>query len=473
LGTPLPVAKDSIRAADESVLRDPKHRAAVVVLAAVLALDGADRTALGALAPALKTEFGIGNTQIGLLASAFAIVGALAILPIGILTDRTRRTAILVVCIGIWCLAMGVAAAAMSFAVLFAARITLGVLSAAGGPPVTSLVGDLFPADVRGRVLGWVKSGELVGAGAGFLVAGVVVSLTSWRGVFVVLAVMGIVVACAVARTPEPRRGGENDLPGGEARDTGAPTQLAELVEEQGIEPNEDVILRGDVSEMPIRPAIGYVLHVRTVVMIIIASALGDVFFTALQVFGVLFLVDQFGISASEASILILVVGVGGFLGVVGGGRLGDMLIGRGLLTGRIDIGVWSYLAAAVVLVPVFVVSSLAVALPFLVVAGALLTAPVAPLEAARLDVVHPQLRGRAESARMIARVAAQAAAPLLFGLLSSELGGGGAEGLQLAFLLLLPLLGASSIFLMVAARHYPHEVAAVEESDVEVVGDA
>jgi hypothetical protein len=73
----------------------------------------------------------------------------------------------------------------------------------------------------------------------------------------------------------------------------------------------------------------------------------------------------------------------------------------------------------------------------------------------------------------MIARVAAQAAAPLLFGLLSSELGGGGAEGLQLAFLLLLPLLGASSIFLMVAARHYPHEVAAVEESDVEVVGDA
>jgi predicted MFS family arabinose efflux permease len=473
MGTPLPVARDSIRAADESVLRDRTHRSAVVVLAAVLALDGADRTALGALAPALKTEFGIGNTQIGLLASAFAIVGALAILPIGILTDRTRRTTILVVCIGIWCVAMGVAAAAMSFAVLFAARITLGVLSAAGGPPVTSLVGDLFPADVRGRVLGWVKSGELVGAGAGFLVAGVVVSLTSWRGVFVVLALMGIVVAWAVARTPEPRRGGENDLPGRGDRGRGAPTRLAELVEEQGIEPNEDVILEGDVSEMPIRPAIGYVLHVRTVVMIIIASALGDVFFTALQVFGVLFLVDQFGISASEASILILLVGLGGFLGVVVGGRLGDTLIGRGLLTARIDIGVWSYLAAAVVLVPVFVVSSLAVALPFLVVSGALLTAPVAPLEAARLDVVHPQLRGRAESARMFARVAAQAAAPLLFGLLSSELGGGGAEGLRLAFLLLLPLLGASSICLMVAARHYPHEVAAVEESDVEVVGDA
>jgi len=469
------VASDSVREADESVLRDRTHRAAVVALAAVLALDGADRTALGALAPALKAEFGVGNAAIGLLASAFAIVGALAIVPIGILTDRARRITILVVCIGVWCVAMGVAAAAMSFAVLFAARITLGVLSAAGGPPVTSVVGDLFPADVRGRVLGWVKSGELIGAGVGFLVAGVVVWLTSWRGVFATLAVLGVVVAWAVARVPEPRRGGENDVLGDGDGERGidAPTQLAALVEEQGVEPNEDLILEGDVSEMPIRPAMEYVLHVRTVVMIIIASALGDVFFTALQVFGVLFLVEQFGISVSEASLLIPLVGVGGFVGVLAGGRFGDKLIERGVLTGRLRIGVWSYLAASITLLPVFVVSSLSVALPFLLVSGALLTAPIAPLEAARLDVVHPQLRGRSESARMIARVAAQAAAPLVFGVLSTELGGGGAEGLQLAFLLLLPLLAVSSIFLMISARHYPHEVAAVEESDVEVVDGA
>ena len=141
------------------------------------------------------------------------------------------------------------------------------------------------------------------------------------------------------------------------------------------------------------------------------------------------------------------------------------------MLTGRIRLGAWSYLVASILLVPVFLVSSLVVALPFLVLAGGFLTAPIAPLEAARLDVVHPQLRGRTESARMIARVAAQASAPLVFGVLSSVLGGGGAEGLQLAFLLLLPLLAASSVCLMIAVRHYPSEVAAVEES--EVVEDA
>src|SRR3954462_13140296 len=109
----------SRRYAEESLTSDCSHRAAILVLASVLALDGADRTALGALAPALKAEFHIGNTEIGLLASAFAVVGALAIIPIGILTDRARRITILVVCIGIWCVAMGFAAAAWSFALLF------------------------------------------------------------------------------------------------------------------------------------------------------------------------------------------------------------------------------------------------------------------------------------------------------------------------------------------------------------------
>src|SRR5258708_39498832 len=106
----------SRRQAEESVTSDRSHRAAILVLASVLALDGADRTALGALAPALKAEVHIGNTEIGLLASAFAIVGALAIVPIGILTDRTRRGTILVVCVGICGLATGVASAGLSVA---------------------------------------------------------------------------------------------------------------------------------------------------------------------------------------------------------------------------------------------------------------------------------------------------------------------------------------------------------------------
>jgi hypothetical protein len=54
-----------------------------------------------------------------------------------------------------------------------------------------------------------------------------------------------------------------------------------------------------------------------------------------------------------------------------------------------------------------------------------------------------------------------------VIGLLSMDLGGGGAEGLRLACLLLLPLLAASSLFLMIGARHHANEVAAVEQAEV------
>jgi hypothetical protein len=101
------------------------------------------------------------------------------------------------------------------------------------------------------------------------------------------------------------------------------------------------------------------------------------------------------------------------------------------------------------------------------VLSGAFLTAPIAPHEAARLEVEHPHLRGRTQSARMCSRDSAQAGAPLVFGVLSGALGSSTAQGLQLAFLLLLPLLAASSVCLMIAARYYPSEVAAVEESEV------
>jgi hypothetical protein len=99
------------------------------------------------------------------------------------------------------------------------------------------------------------------------------------------------------------------------------------------------------------------------------------------------------------------------------------------------------------------------------VVAGVFLMAPVAPLEAARIDVVNPQLRGRAESARTLARVVAQSAAPLLFGLMSDQLAGGGADGLRAAFFVFLPLLAVSSVLLAAAAREYPSEVASVRVS--------
>ncbi len=246
------------------------------------------------------------------------------------------------------------------------------------------------------------------------------------------------------------------------------PSQLHDLIEEANVEAKDELVIDEDVAELSLPTAMHYVLRVRTLVLIIAASAFGEFFFAALQVFGVLLLVDQFDLSASTAALVIPAVGAAGFVGVIGGGRLGDRLIGHGVLTGRLRVGAWSYALVAIFFVPVLLASALVVALPFLVLAGVFLMAPIAPLEAARLDVVHPQLRGRAESARTVARVAALAVAPLLFGVLSDNLAGGGADGLRVTFFLFLPFLVLSSVLLASATREYPSEAAAVQESVVE-----
>ncbi len=56
-------------------LGGPVRRRAILLFAAVLALDSADKGTVGAVAPAVKAAFHVGNTGIGLLAAVGSLVG--------------------------------------------------------------------------------------------------------------------------------------------------------------------------------------------------------------------------------------------------------------------------------------------------------------------------------------------------------------------------------------------------------------
>jgi predicted MFS family arabinose efflux permease len=103
----------------------------VVLFACVLALESADLATVGAAAPELEGAFHISNTQLGLLAAISTIVGALATLPIGALTDRVRRVPLLAAAVGLWGAAMVVSAAAQDYTWLLFSRLGLGALRGA------------------------------------------------------------------------------------------------------------------------------------------------------------------------------------------------------------------------------------------------------------------------------------------------------------------------------------------------------
>jgi MFS family permease len=450
----------------ETSLGGAERTRVVVVLAAVLALNGADFATVGASATELRHGLHISNTDIGLLVTVTSLVAAVATMPFGVLADRVKRTWTLGGAIVLWGAAMAWSAAVSSFGELLLSRLFLGAVTAAAGPLIASLVGDYFEASERGRIYGFILAGELLGAGFGFAVTGDVATL-SWRAAFVVLAVPAFALAVAAFRLPEPKRSDEvvqeegDDVwldPGGGVHPKA--TDAQQLAHERGIQPDPALVLRGDVRRMGLISATKYVLRVRTNVILIAASACGYYFIAGVETFGVEFAKDQYGVGQALANVLLLVVGIGTVLGVLVGGIAGDALVRRRHLNGRVIISAVSAAAATVLFLPALFSSSATPAVGWLMVAGFALSAQNPPLDAARLDIMPPQLWGRAEAIRTVLRGLAQALAPLLFGAVSDYVFGGGRFGLQWTFVLMLIPLGVSAWLLFKALRTYPVDVA-------------
>lgn len=475
----------------------------LILLAAVLGLDGADKATVSATAVNLRDVFGINNTQIGLLVTAVAITGALGTIPIGVLTDRHRRTRLLAVSILLWVAATLVAAAAQSYTWLLISRLALGVVAATAGPTVTSLTGDFFPAAARGRMWGYIISGELIGSGFGFIVSGEIAALTSWRFAFAWLAIPGVVLAWQLFRLPEPARGGQSKLVLGQTRifderevdqkgpdvddqpadDTGedsgedsagnaseegsGDTSTQQAVANEHIDPDPRLVLHEDPRPRSLWWATRYVLKVRTNLVLIIASALGYFFFEGLRSFALIFTTSHYHLSQAVASPLVLVIGIGALVGVVLGGRLADRLLRRGRVRARVLVPTVCLLALVPVFAPAIVTTSIAIALPLLVLAGLLLGAVNPPLDAARLDIMPPLLWGRAEGVRTFLRRGCEAAAPTLFGLISTSVFAG-PSALSYTFLLFLITLLVAGLLGLSALRTYPRDVATASASTQE-----
>ena len=206
-------------------------------------------------------------------------------------------------------------------------------------------------------------------------------------------------------------------------------------------------------------------LSIKTNVALVLAGAGSYYFLSGVQTFGVEFVTKQYGIAQVLSTFVLLAVGLAGVIGVLAGGALGDFLLHRGFLNGRILVSAIAGVAAVVLFAPAIFTRNPLTALPYISLAALALSAQNPPIDAARLDIVHPLLWGRAEGVRTFLRTISQASAPLLFGAVSDYVFGGGRSGLQWTFALMLLPLAASAYFLFRALRTYPRDVATASAS--------
>ncbi|HET9692337.1 MAG TPA: MFS transporter [Acidimicrobiales bacterium] len=466
-----------------------------MLLAAVMGLQSADSGVVGSVAPQLESTFHIGTTQLGLLVTVSSVVGALASLPFGVLVDRRRRVPLLAAAVATWALAMVATGLSTSYLMLLVGRLGLGAVSAVSGPATASLAGDLFAPGERSRIYGVILTGDLLGAGAGLLVAGDIGAALTWRAAFLVLAVPSAALALALRRLPEPERGAQTAAPADGRHQAGADAALrAQVRARPDVHPSDGVVVDDPATVTGLRRATVYVLRIASNRALIAASALGYFFLGGLRVFAIVFARGHWSLSTGTVNLLLVVIGAGGVAGTVLGGRLADRLIGRGRPDGRLLVGGCAFIAAGVLFVPGLRSSDLAVSLPLLLVAAGCLSASNPALDAARLDVVPSTLWGRAESVRGVARTLLEAAAPLLFGYVAALLGatggvsaGAGAGGsgtsagpasaqtagaLGLTFLVMLAPFAASGVVLLARRRAYLADVAAADRSQQRIDRD-
>ena len=190
----------------------------IATLGAVLALDSADKGMVGATTTNLERAFSVGTTRIGLLLTVTSVVSVVATVPFGMLVDRVRRVHLLAVVVVGWGLVMLVGAAATTYTMLLVSRVLLGAAASVAYPAVASLVGDWFPSAERGRVLGLLLAGELVGTGVGLLVAGGAAIVVSWRLAFALVGAGALGVGWLLRGLPEPARGGASRMPAGQVQ---------------------------------------------------------------------------------------------------------------------------------------------------------------------------------------------------------------------------------------------------------------
>jgi predicted MFS family arabinose efflux permease len=148
-------------------------------------------------------DLGVSSATAGLLVTATQlgyVLGLVFLVPIG---DLVERRGLIVRLMVLAAVGLAVCAVAPGFPVLAAALVATGVLSCVA-QVVVPLASHLAAEDERGRVVGTVMSGLLIGILSARTVSGAIAALGGWRLVFALAAATVLLTAMLVRRALAP-----------------------------------------------------------------------------------------------------------------------------------------------------------------------------------------------------------------------------------------------------------------------------
>jgi len=152
----------------------------------------------------MMADLGMSKTTGGLMSSFTLLAAAAGGIVFGILADRQGRTWALRSSVLIYSVFTAACGLASSVPMLAVFRIFLGFGMGGEWASGAALVSETWPAEHRGKALGFVQSFWAVGYAAAALVSGIILPLAGWRAVFFVGVLPAFLVFWVQKRVEEP-----------------------------------------------------------------------------------------------------------------------------------------------------------------------------------------------------------------------------------------------------------------------------
>lgn len=282
----------------ESTTVPKRHWATLALMTGLFALSGIDRSLISILAEPIKHEFGLSDSQLGVLTGlAFAIPYTLVGLPIGILADRIHRLRLSYVLVTCWSVVTLLTSWISSFAGMLAMRACLGMAESGVAPIFSSLTSDLFPKARRSTAMALLYVSSPIGLTVGFGAGGIIAGHLGWRATFAIAGIVGTLAALILLLVKEPERGRYDDP-------ADAPCETAQ----------------------PVLSAVASAFARQPVLPLILGAASASIAAQAgIGAFMAPFMIRIHGMTIAQAGLFIaLGYGVGGMIGMPLGGLITD-----------------------------------------------------------------------------------------------------------------------------------------------------
>lgn len=167
-------------------------------------LDGMDVMLYAFALTAIRKEFGLSSAEGGALASVTLVASAFGGILFGILADRIGRSRALIYSILTYSVFTAMTASSGTIAELVLWRTLVGLGLGGEWSAGSVLVSETWPAEHRGKAIGFMQSGWAIGYILAALLSALIIPSLGWRVLFVVGILPALLTVWIRRNVPEP-----------------------------------------------------------------------------------------------------------------------------------------------------------------------------------------------------------------------------------------------------------------------------